>query len=91
MQKRSLLKLLDLTQANALFSQLKAQVRLVMKHAQDAQIDRDNYKLELEECIQLLNDKITELEIGSNKQNSTPVINFNIMKEGRGHQYTSTI
>ena len=62
-----------------------------MKHAQDAQIDRDSYELELEECIQLLNDKITELEIGSNEQNGNPVINLNTRKEGRGHQYTPTI
>lgn len=81
---------LDLTQAKSLCSQLKARVRSVVKHAQDAQIDRDNYEQELEECIQLLNDKITELEIGSNEQNDTLVINFDTRKEGRGHQYNST-
>ena len=53
--------------------------------------DRDSYELELEECIQLLSDKITELEIGSNERNSNPVINLDTRKEGRGQQYTSTI
>ena len=60
-----------------------------MKH--DVQRDRDSYELELEECIQLLSDKITEVEIGSNEQNSNPVISLDTRKEGRGHQYTSTI
>ena len=52
---------LELAQANSLCLQLKAQVRSVMKHAQDAQIDRDSFELELEECIQLLISQKLEL------------------------------
>ena len=40
---------LDITEANTLRSQLKAQVRSVLKQAQESQTDRDSYELERDE------------------------------------------